>query len=178
MTTTQRVSIISVLVLLLAGGGVFAWMKFKPTTTNANHVTRTNSNAATTTTSAINANTTPDNTNTSSATVNITVAQALTNPEQYNGRKVCITGHYEQTYTISAFGVNTKPGSLELLVPEIWVYPIVPTSKLQCSKNPTTKRTSCYGDVTVCSTFVYKPNGGIGGTGAFHYALDAEATAQ
>ncbi len=115
----------------------------------------------------------PTNQNTNTASLTVTVAEVTTDPERYDGRSVCLTGPYQQSFEFAAFGGGTRvdaDGNRQIIEPYVWNDAGDAGFKLDCQP-PAGDRPVCVGTATACGIFKYSPNAGFGHVGAYRYIL-------
>ncbi len=117
------------------------------------------------------------NTNTAPPNTVYSVAEVTTDPTYYQGRELCLTGAYQNSFEFNAFGSGFKPdtaGQNQLLAPYIWVNQSADNARLTCAGAAGERSEICTGTVNICGTFRYALPGqaGFGQLQAYRYLLE------
>ncbi len=153
-------------VILLLGAGIGL---FWPRNSNAPSSNSTANSANVTTTNTVNTSNTNTTLVNQPSTTTITVAEAVAHPTQYDGHSICLQGYYQSSFEFSAFGPTANVAARTVNQPYVWAE-INEPSTLDCQLGVANEKT-CFGNITVCGTFTYKADGGLGHVGAYTYQI-------
>lgn len=100
----------------------------------------------------------------------VSVAEIVAHPTKYSGRRMCLTGYYQQSFEFTAMSARASTASQTLQPPYVWAELNVPTGGLDCHIGAASQQ-SCFGFVTLCGLFTYKAAAGLGHGGVYRYQL-------